>query len=552
MCWLRRRSSSGCSATRSSSSPTSSACTAEGQVGVDALLQGVQTELLEPTDLGLRPRVEGEVEERRSTPEREGLPQLPRRGRRVGPSRLGHEALEAVRVEAAGLDAKLVSRRPRRDRAVAKRATELGDVRLQDLRRRGRRLLGPESLDQPVARDLLVRVEQQDREQRSWLRCAQRDGIAFGDSFERPEDAELHLRQSVSERSTRRLPRRAGCTGSLPLLDRPRPAVSCRQRDERIEMTASVGWRIPGTRERQWRPGPAHPAGRRDHRSAGLDVRNPGLRRARGCQHVRVHRGSAAISRARRRVPGPDRGAGGSRRRARHRRESRLRREGARVVPGRPGRDADRSCGRLRRSGSRLRPGARWLERRRRRRCRRRRPARGGREGRLRRRRRHRRTARGRHAGAPHPRRRRGIRWRRRRQSGARSARAAATAAISRARRVVPALGAANPASGGKGGSQTAGGYRGPERLRSVGDRDGGGRSESVATAPRRRERRRRWRRRSLRRRRRRLQPCPSAAATAAAARDSGPTDTVFRAGVRAGPGGATITYDRDQDGCGG
>ena len=31
-----------------------------------------------------------------------------------------------------------------------------------------------------------------------------------------------------------------------------------------------------------------------------------------------------------------------------------------------------------------------------------------------------------------------------------------------------------------------------------------------------------------------------------------GPADTVFRAGVRAGPGGATITYDRDQDGCGG
>jgi len=129
--------------------------------------------------------------------ERERLTQLARRVRWGCPSRLGHETLEPVHVQAACLDAKLVAGRSRRDRVSAERPPELGDVRLQDLRRRGRRLVGPEILDQTVARDRLVHVEQQDREERPRLRRAQRDRAAFGDSFERPEDAELHRSSRV-------------------------------------------------------------------------------------------------------------------------------------------------------------------------------------------------------------------------------------------------------------------------------------------------------------------------------------------------------------------
>ena len=131
--------------------------------------------LLQPADLALRPRLVGELGERRAAPEREGLAQPLGRGRRLGPARLGHEALEAVQIEAARLDAELVAPRPRDDHVVAERLAELGDVRLQDLRRSGRRAAGPEILDQPVARHGLVRVQEQDRQERTWLRRVQRD-----------------------------------------------------------------------------------------------------------------------------------------------------------------------------------------------------------------------------------------------------------------------------------------------------------------------------------------------------------------------------------------
>ena len=38
----------------------------------------------------------------------------------------------------------------------------------------------------------LVRVQQQDRQERTWLRRLQRDDAAFGYRFERPEYAEVH------------------------------------------------------------------------------------------------------------------------------------------------------------------------------------------------------------------------------------------------------------------------------------------------------------------------------------------------------------------------
>ena len=165
---------------------------AEGEIRVDAILERGEAKLLEPADLTLRPWLVGELDEWRAAPEREGLPQALGCGRRLCPSRLGHETLEAVQIETIRLDAELVARRPGDDRLVAERLAELGDVRLQDLRRRGRRTTGPEILDQPVARHGLVRVQEQDRQERTWLRRIQRDDAAFGYRFERPEYAEVH------------------------------------------------------------------------------------------------------------------------------------------------------------------------------------------------------------------------------------------------------------------------------------------------------------------------------------------------------------------------
>ena len=100
MSWPRRRSASGCSATRRSSSPTSSSCAAEREIRVDAILERGEVKLFQPADLTLRPRLVGELGERRAAPEREGLAQALGSGRRLGPARLGHETLEAVQIEA--------------------------------------------------------------------------------------------------------------------------------------------------------------------------------------------------------------------------------------------------------------------------------------------------------------------------------------------------------------------------------------------------------------------------------------------------------------------
>ncbi len=125
-----------------------------------------------------------------------------------------------MQVETIRLDDELVARGPRDDHVAAERLAELGDVRLQDLRRRGRRAAVPEILDQPVTRHGLARVQEQDREQRTRLRRVQRDDAAIGDGFERPEYAEVH--GGSVERSTLS-PLRPGarCTGTRPALYRP-------------------------------------------------------------------------------------------------------------------------------------------------------------------------------------------------------------------------------------------------------------------------------------------------------------------------------------------
>ena len=97
-----------------------------------------------------------------------------------------------MQIEATRLDAELVAPRPVTITSFAERLAELRDVRLQDLRRSGRRAAGPQIIDQTVTPDWLVRMQEQDRQECTWLRRLQRDNAPFGYRFERPEYAELH------------------------------------------------------------------------------------------------------------------------------------------------------------------------------------------------------------------------------------------------------------------------------------------------------------------------------------------------------------------------
>src|SRR5919206_4882786 len=122
----------------------------------------------------MRALLELQVGERPSAPERERLPEL--RGsplRRVGRERataLPREPLEAVEVELPGVEAQHVAGRPGDDELLTrgvgvKRLAQARDVRLQRVCRASGRTRAPELVDQQVAGDDLIRVEQEDREQ---------------------------------------------------------------------------------------------------------------------------------------------------------------------------------------------------------------------------------------------------------------------------------------------------------------------------------------------------------------------------------------------------
>ena len=82
---------------------------------------------------------------------------------------------EAVDVEPAQPDTKCVAARLCLQALVAHDAAQLRDVVLEDLRRRRRRLPVPQLVDQPVRRQRLVRVNQQQREQGALLSPAERE-----------------------------------------------------------------------------------------------------------------------------------------------------------------------------------------------------------------------------------------------------------------------------------------------------------------------------------------------------------------------------------------
>ena len=152
----------------------------EPELEFDPLAHDGEPKLLEPRDLGAGELLEGELLERRPAPETQRLPQQRERFLRVvARARLGDERLEAVTVQLAGLQAKQVARRPRDDQpALAARLVGLQQppqVRHVGLDHPGRRLgslLAPELVDQTLARDDLVRVQEQAEEERALFRGA--------------------------------------------------------------------------------------------------------------------------------------------------------------------------------------------------------------------------------------------------------------------------------------------------------------------------------------------------------------------------------------------
>ncbi len=172
-----------------------------GEVGVDAILDRGQPELLEAAELGERERLVPELRQRRTAPQRERLAERRRGIVRVplgelAPS-LGRAALEHEQVELVRGDVQLVRPRPGLER-LAEGLSELGDVRLEYLRHGLGRALAPEGVDQLAGRNCLTRVQEQHSEERPRLPSLERDRPPVLGDLERPEDPEVH----AAERTT--------------------------------------------------------------------------------------------------------------------------------------------------------------------------------------------------------------------------------------------------------------------------------------------------------------------------------------------------------------
>jgi hypothetical protein len=108
------------------------------------------------------------------------------------------QRFETARIEAFGRDAQDVARCPGREKLVVgpvgEQASELRHVAVQDGVHRRRGVVAPELLDEPLARDDLVRVQDKKGEQRALLRAAERQRALRLCGLERPEDLEVETR----------------------------------------------------------------------------------------------------------------------------------------------------------------------------------------------------------------------------------------------------------------------------------------------------------------------------------------------------------------------
>jgi hypothetical protein len=158
------------------------------KVGLDPLLHTRETQLLQAGNLGLRKRLVREVGKGPSSPQRKSHPRLP----------IVEEPLEALEVELPLADPQPVAGRLRLDPLPAEQLAQLRDVDLQSFPTCFRRLLLPQRIDQPVGRDDLVRVQEQNRQQRPLLGATNVDRPIPLEYLERPEDSELHSRDRTT------------------------------------------------------------------------------------------------------------------------------------------------------------------------------------------------------------------------------------------------------------------------------------------------------------------------------------------------------------------
>jgi len=168
--------------------------TPELEIDLDPVEQSREPQLVQPLGLAGCEALETKVGERRPAPELERLAQALGLERRLlrRPS-LGDEAVELERVELAVLHPCEVPRGAGDEPRGPEELAQPRDVALHELVRASRRLIAPQLVDETLARDRLVCVQEQNAEQSALLRSAERHSAPVVVDLERTEYPKLHL-----------------------------------------------------------------------------------------------------------------------------------------------------------------------------------------------------------------------------------------------------------------------------------------------------------------------------------------------------------------------
>src|SRR5215218_1244248 len=173
----------------------------EHKIGLDPRFEGRHAQLLETRALVPGERLR-ELGQRAPAPERERLTQqlsrLPGIALRERAPTFADGTLESDQVELVLAHLEHVAWTAGMQPRLGKRLPQLRDVNLHHLLSRVRHVLAPEGVDDLLAGDGTIRIQQQHREERPLLAChdLQRDGTI--ERLQRAEEPKIHLTSTLS------------------------------------------------------------------------------------------------------------------------------------------------------------------------------------------------------------------------------------------------------------------------------------------------------------------------------------------------------------------
>jgi hypothetical protein len=173
------------------------------EVSVEPALECRDAQLLEASRLERRERGLAEIRQRVPAPDRERLREYV--SRRLLVARPRHEGVETLEIQLVALHVQEVARAAGLDPPGSEHAPEAVHSYLKRVRRRLGWIRPPEAVDQALARDDLVRVQQQEREERTLPRSPEREPLALSRNLQRAKQAESQASSVAGRRCHKRV-----------------------------------------------------------------------------------------------------------------------------------------------------------------------------------------------------------------------------------------------------------------------------------------------------------------------------------------------------------